>query len=126
MNQSSESKPKEQLVTFEQNEGGNQLEEISYRLTQILRKFLNPGENIEKYKKPTVENIKEMIFEISSKCDEQNMRFKQLENQRSHSNDSTSTPLRVNRFFAGGGDDVSNYASTTDISLILDEREKRL
>lgn len=86
---------------------------------------MNPGENIEKYKKPTVENIKEMIFEISSKCDEQNMRFKQLENQRSHSNDSTSTPLRVNRFF-GGGDDVSNYASTTDISLILDEREKRL
>lgn len=41
---------------------------------------MNPGENIEKYKKPTVENIKEMIFEISSKCDEQNMRFKQLEN----------------------------------------------
>ena len=86
---------------------------------------MNPGENIEKYKKPTVENIKDIIFEISSKCDEQKMRQKQLEGQRSHSNDSSQTPLRVNRFF-GGGDDVSNYASTTDISLILDEREKRL
>lgn len=30
------------------------------------------------------------------------------------------------KYFAGAQDDVSNYASTTDISLILDEREKRL
>jgi hypothetical protein len=28
--------------------------------------------------------------------------------------------------YFGGGDDNSNYASTTDISLILEEREKRL
>jgi hypothetical protein len=50
---------------------------------------------------------------------------------RDHSQESQSqfaspmTRTRGNRFFAQQ-DDVSNYASTTDISLILDEREKRL
>jgi hypothetical protein len=52
------------------------------------------------------------------------MRFKNQENARSHSNDSSNTG-RGPKYF-GGVDDHSNYASTTDISLILDEREKRL
>ena len=124
-----EPKAKEQLVTFEQNDGGNQLEEISYRLQQILKKFLRAGESFEKFKKPTIENIKELIFEVASKFDEQQMKMKQMVAQeRALSQDSSHgpiTPDRSTRFF-GAQDNVSNYASTTDISLILDEREKRL
>lgn len=62
------------MVTFEDMERKDDgLEETSYRLICILRKLLNPNESVERFtnmKKPTADSIKEIIFEISSKCDE--------------------------------------------------------
>ena len=155
------------------------LEETSYRLICILRKLLNSNESVERFtsmRKPTTDSIKEIIFEISSKCDELQMQLRSqnrnsylmgsnhfgdvsnidphgsqqrassqdsAENQRSQlgRNESpiasqrypgTQNPLysRPRSPFGdkGGVHDgaLSNYASTADVTLILDEREKRL
>lgn len=66
------------MVTFE-NVGGNDndFEETAYRLISILRKLINPDESVERFtrvKKPNADTIKEIIFEISSRCDELLMR----------------------------------------------------
>ena len=46
---------------------------IAYRLVNILRKLLYPNETVDRFakvKKHSMETLKEIIFELSSKCDE--------------------------------------------------------
>ena len=67
------------MVTFEQvgEKSENDFEETSYRLISILRKLLNPDESVERFtkvRKPNADTVKDIIFEISSRCDELLMR----------------------------------------------------
>lgn len=155
---------KNQLITFEKNEPGNMVEEIQYRLVQILRKLLSGSENADRFakSKPCMDVVKELIFEISSKIDEFQIQLKQAnrtsspfnmfeQKNRAASQESnevrshmgrqespdgahsqyTSQPMLLNQrkkhyMTHASQEDISNFASTADITLILDEREKRL
>ena len=76
----SAAKRKQDLVTFENDQASGKLEtsleEISYRLLQILKKLLSQNESVDRFtgvKRPNLsafENVKDIIFEISSKVDE--------------------------------------------------------
>ena len=168
------------MVTFEDIEKKDDgLEETSYRLICVLRKLLHANESVDRFtnvKKPTTDSIKEIIFEISSKCDEMQMHlrppnrnsylmssnhFGDVSNIEAHSSQNRAasqdsaenqrsqlgrdeSPIASQRYPGtqnplysrprspfgdkGGVHDgaLSNYASTADVTLILDEREKRL
>ena len=163
------------LITFEGKGPGSGLsaDETIHRMLTILRKLLNPFENTDRFinnKSAPAETLKEIMFEISCKIDDQVMQIKKLEaisqslgnQQRASSQESAEqanylsairsnspasqnnivpqllnqnrTADKVNPFNQGRGgllasysqENISHYASTADITLILDEREKKL
>ena len=101
------------------------MSDIQHRLVQILRKLVQ-NENIGRFARldqsGSVDAVKELTFEISSKCDDL------IGNSRAAT--EYSSPFRSS--YSKGGkytyrDDTSmNYASTADRSVILDEREGRM
>ena len=72
-----------QLVTFEEKEQARVLEdgcdELAYRLLGVLRKLINENESAERFSKVdkhTIDSVKEIIYEVSSRCDELKMKLK--------------------------------------------------
>lgn len=72
-----------QLITFEEKEPSRLVDEccdeLAYRLIGVLRKISSEHESVERFnrvEKHTVDSVKEIIYEVSARCDDLRMKAK--------------------------------------------------
>ena len=94
------------------------VEEISYRLIQILRKVISPNESVERFtkvKKPTSETLKDIIFEISSKIDDLQIEMRKAHHNASYLSAQTSQfDVQIRDNSNGSSDNRSQFGLRND------------